>query len=47
MTFDAVETSHRITESLDSANQSYTDIDIIPPTLEDAFIHLVKTQRAS
>jgi ABC-2 type transport system ATP-binding protein len=47
MTFDAVETGHRITESLDSANQSYTDIDIIPPTLEDAFIHLVKTQRAS
>jgi ABC-2 type transport system ATP-binding protein len=30
---------------LDQAGMSYTDADIIPPSLEDAFIRLVQTQR--
>lgn len=38
-------TRMRIEQVLQQADQSYTDLDIIPPLLEDAFIRLVQAQK--
>jgi ABC-2 type transport system ATP-binding protein len=43
-TQDAERTRIRMIELLDSQGEAYTDADIIPPSLEDAFIRLVQAQ---
>ena len=39
------QTHARIEQVLQQAHQSYTDLDTIPPSLEDAFIRLVQSQK--
>ncbi|MBN2303757.1 MAG: ABC transporter ATP-binding protein [Anaerolineae bacterium] len=44
LTHDAADTLNRVQRHLDAAGQCYHDADIIPPSLEDAFIRLVESQ---
>jgi ABC-2 type transport system ATP-binding protein len=44
MTRDAEETVRDVQRALTEAGESYTDCDVIPPSLEDAFITLVNAQ---
>jgi ABC-2 type transport system ATP-binding protein len=44
LTHDPAVTLDRVKSELDASDQSYTDSAIIPPSLEDAFIRLVKDQ---
>ncbi|HML21609.1 MAG TPA: ABC transporter ATP-binding protein [Aggregatilinea sp.] len=44
-TRDAAATQRRVLAALDDAHEAYSDADIIPPSLEDAFIQLVQEQK--
>ncbi|MBN1201791.1 MAG: ABC transporter ATP-binding protein [Anaerolineae bacterium] len=44
MTRSAATTADAVRQMLDRANLAYNDFDIIPPSLEDAFIRLVQAQ---
>jgi len=44
LTHDAEQTRQRVMTLLDDQGEAYTDADIIPPSLEDAFIRLVQAQ---
>jgi ABC-2 type transport system ATP-binding protein len=43
-THDATDTRAKALKILEQAGESYTDADVIPPSLEDAFIRLVQAQ---
>lgn len=45
LTHDPASTHKKATEALNDAGEQYSDIDVIPPTLEDAFIGLVDEQK--
>jgi ABC-2 type transport system ATP-binding protein len=45
-THDAAITQTRVLSTLGRANEPYSDADVIPPSLEDAFIRLVQAQKA-
>ncbi|NDJ77247.1 MAG: ABC transporter ATP-binding protein [Chloroflexi bacterium] len=44
LTQNADATRHQVLHTLEQAGQSYSDVDVIPPSLEDAFIRLVQAQ---
>lgn len=46
LTRDVDDTQKCVLRVLDEAGESYVDADVIPPSLEDAFIRLVQTQGA-
>jgi ABC-2 type transport system ATP-binding protein len=45
LTHDADTTRQRVIQALQDAGERYTDADVIPPSLEDAFIRLVDEQK--
>jgi ABC-2 type transport system ATP-binding protein len=45
-TRDAATTKTRVLSILEEANEPYTDTDVIPPSLEDAFIRLIQAQKS-
>ncbi len=47
LTGDASRTRAAMLQTLDENGETYTDVDSIPPSLEDAFIRLVQTQTAN
>ncbi|MBN1681076.1 MAG: ABC transporter ATP-binding protein [Anaerolineae bacterium] len=44
LTHQAETTRQRVIDTLDHAGERYSDVDVIPPSLEDAFIRLVQAQ---